>query len=163
MLGGIAFSVYEWLKCALVWHSFLIVEGPIDKMRNIYPFEFRDSLYAFCFRSSCQLASCQLNVHAARWISSTRRPMKKFEYPENGTGPVATFTAIDPEGESIVWSLAVGADMEDFEIDNGVLRFKSSPDFESSWHLSATRQYICSHGSGIRRRDGQQTGLLRRK
>ena len=26
-------------------------------------------------------------------------------YPENGTDPVATFTAVDPEGESIVWSL----------------------------------------------------------
>ena len=27
------------------------------------------------------------------------------EYAENGTRPVATFTAVDPEGESIVWSL----------------------------------------------------------
>ena len=44
---------------------------------------------------------------------------------------MATFTAIDPEGESIVWSLAVGDGMEDFEIDNGVLRFVSSPDFEN--------------------------------
>ena len=52
-------------------------------------------------------------------------------YPENGTGPVATFTAVDPEGESIVWSLADGDDMEDFSIENGVLRFMSSPDFEA--------------------------------
>ena len=51
------------------------------------------------------------------------------KYPENGTGQVATFTAVDPEGESILWSLA-GADMEDFSIENGVLRFKSPPDFE---------------------------------
>ena len=58
--------------------------------------------------------------------------MKPIQYPENGTGPVATFTAIDPEGESIVWSLAVGDDnAEDFEIDNGVLRFKNSPDYEN--------------------------------
>ena len=28
------------------------------------------------------------------------------KYPENGTGQVATFTAVDPEGKSIVWSLA---------------------------------------------------------
>ena len=54
-----------------------------------------------------------------------------IEYPENGTDAVATFTAVDPEGESIVWSLAAGGDMEDFKIDNGVLRFKSSPDFEA--------------------------------
>ena len=52
------------------------------------------------------------------------------EYAENGTGAVATFTAVDPEGESIVWSLADVGDMEDFTIENGVLRFMSSPDFE---------------------------------
>ena len=40
-------------------------------------------------------------------------------YAENGTGAVATFTAVDPEGESIVWSLAIGADMDDFSIENG--------------------------------------------
>ncbi len=54
-----------------------------------------------------------------------------IKYTENGAGPVATFTAVDPEGESIVWSLAAGGDMEDFSIDDGVLTFKSSPDFES--------------------------------
>ena len=52
-------------------------------------------------------------------------------YAENGTGAVATFTAVDPEGESIIWSLAVSTDMDDFDIENGVLRFKSSPDYES--------------------------------
>ena len=51
------------------------------------------------------------------------------EYAENGTGDVARFTAEDPEGESIVWSLA-GNDMDEFTIVNGVLRFESSPDFE---------------------------------
>ena len=53
-----------------------------------------------------------------------------ISYPENGTGAVATLTAVDPEGESIVWSLA-GEDMDDFSIKTGVLRFKSSPDFET--------------------------------
>ena len=52
------------------------------------------------------------------------------EYAENGTRPLVTFTAVDPEGESIVWSLAAGGDMEEFSIENGVLRFKSPPDFE---------------------------------
>ena len=51
-------------------------------------------------------------------------------YAENGTGAVATFTAVDPEGESIVWSLA-DDDMEVFSIENGVLRFMSPPDFET--------------------------------
>ena len=48
------------------------------------------------------------------------------KYPENGTGQVATFTAVDPEGKSIVWSLT-GDDMDAFDIENGVLRFESSP------------------------------------
>ena len=56
--------------------------------------------------------------------------VEAIEYAENDTVPVATFTAVDPEGESIFWSLAPGDDMEDFSIENGVLRFKSSPDFE---------------------------------
>ena len=52
------------------------------------------------------------------------------EYDENGTGPVATFTAIDPEGAGIDWSVE-GTDAADFSIDaNGVLTFKNPPDFE---------------------------------
>ena len=53
-----------------------------------------------------------------------------IEYPENGTGAVATLTAVDPEGESIVWSLADGDDSAVFDIEDGLLTFKSSPDFE---------------------------------
>ena len=55
-----------------------------------------------------------------------------ISYPENDTGAVATFTAVDPEGKSIIWSLATGDGMEDFSItENGVLTFKSSPNFEA--------------------------------
>ena len=50
-------------------------------------------------------------------------------YAENGTGAVATYTAEDPEGASIRWSLD-GTDASDFMIENGVLRFKKSPDYE---------------------------------
>ena len=53
-----------------------------------------------------------------------------IEYPEKGTRPVATFTAEDPEGASIQWSLG-GVDAGDFTIENGVLRFRASPDFEN--------------------------------
>ena len=52
-----------------------------------------------------------------------------FCYPENDTAPVATFTAVDPEGKAIVWSLA-GDDAGDFSIVNGVLSFEEPPDFE---------------------------------
>ena len=53
------------------------------------------------------------------------------EYAEDGTAAVATFRATDPEGKSIVWSLA-GSDSDEFTIENGVLRFKSSPDYEDA-------------------------------
>ena len=53
------------------------------------------------------------------------------DYAENGTGPVATYTADDPEGASIRWSLD-GDDAGDFMIENGVLSFKKSPNFEMS-------------------------------
>ena len=54
-----------------------------------------------------------------------------FEYPENGTDAVAPFTAVDPEGKTIVWSLA-GVDADVFSIADGVLTFKSPPDFETA-------------------------------
>ena len=53
------------------------------------------------------------------------------EYAENGTGAVATFTAVDPEGESITWTVT-GTDNDAFSIENGVLRFRSPPDFEGA-------------------------------
>ena len=50
-------------------------------------------------------------------------------YAENGTGRVATYTAEDPEGTAITWSL-LGTDAGDFDIDEGVLTFKQSPNYE---------------------------------
>ena len=52
-------------------------------------------------------------------------------YPENGMGPVATYTAVDPEMTAVKWSLN-GDDAGDFSIDGGVLTFKKSPDYEAA-------------------------------
>ena len=46
-----------------------------------------------------------------------------IEYPEKGTGAVATFTAIDPEMKDVYWNLS-GADEDAFEIDGGVLTLR---------------------------------------
>ena len=71
-----------------------------------------------------------------------------IEYPENGKGPVATFTAEDPEGITpIIWDVladdanfsgiddvdtADAADAEDFDIDeDGTLEFSDPPDYEN--------------------------------
>ena len=52
-----------------------------------------------------------------------------FYYDENGTAPVTSYRARDPEGKPIFWTLG-GPDASSFKIENGVLRFKSPPDFE---------------------------------
>ena len=52
------------------------------------------------------------------------------DYDEEGMDPVATISAMDPEGEMIIWSLG-GDDAEDFDITGGVLSFKSSPSYET--------------------------------
>ena len=52
-------------------------------------------------------------------------------YPENETRPVADYSAADPEGVTpIVWSLS-GTDANYFNIEGGVLNFKSAPDYEN--------------------------------
>ena len=55
----------------------------------------------------------------------------EVEYAENGKGAVATYSATDPDGSAIVsWTLD-GADAGDFKIEDGVLSFKSGPDYET--------------------------------
>ena len=65
-------------------------------------------------------------------------------YPENGTGNVATYTATDPEGDpNITWSLA-GPDRGDFDITGGGLTFKEVPDYESPADSGGNNQYEVS-------------------
>ena len=58
------------------------------------------------------------------------------EYAENGMGPVATYTAVDPEGSAVKWSLLVEVDLVDdagdFSISGGELSFKKSPNYEDA-------------------------------
>ena len=52
-----------------------------------------------------------------------------FDYAENGTGPVTTYRATDPENNPIFWTLG-GPDAADFTIALGVLDFETPPNFE---------------------------------
>ena len=55
-----------------------------------------------------------------------------IEYRETGKGPVATFTAEDPEGTAITWTLE-GDDEADFKISlAGVLTFAETPNYEAA-------------------------------
>ena len=130
-------------------HALLSVEGLIDKMTNVYPLNPRFILpFVFVLALSLLFLLPGGSLHA-------QQSEEFFTYAENGTGPVATFTASDPEGATpIVWSLAAAAvaidvdgdpqttadiiaatatvDEGDFKIDqNGVLSFKNSPNFEA--------------------------------
>ena len=132
-------------------HALLSVEGLIDKMTNIYPLNPRFML-PFVF-----VLALSLLFLLPSGLAQAQQSEEFFTYAENGTGPVATFTASDPEGATpIVWSLAAAnaaidvngdndtADPEDiaatatvdegdFKIDqNGVLSFKNSPNFEAT-------------------------------
>ena len=92
-----------------------------------------------------------------------------FDYPENGTGYVATFTASDPEGAMpVVWSLTTTAvgdvvvdedieDEADFKIDqNGVLSFRTSPNYEAPADDDADNEYRVT----VQASDGDQTGYF---
>ena len=59
------------------------------------------------------------------------------DYQEDGSSPVATYTATDPEGQNIRWGLS-GTNADAFNIPGGVLSFKSSPDFEETQTYSVT-------------------------
>ena len=50
-------------------------------------------------------------------------------WAENGTGPVATYRAADPEGDAVTWSLS-GADRDTLTLSGGRLSFKTAPDYE---------------------------------
>ena len=67
-------------------------------------------------------------AHSVAYAQNVDSPI---EYPENGDMAVATYSATDPDGSEIVsWSLT-GADAGDFKIEDGVLNFKKSPDYET--------------------------------
>ena len=59
-------------------------------------------------------------------------------YDENGSADAATYTVTDPDaGDTHEWTLE-GADNAAFSIDNGVLSFKTPPDFETKSAYSVT-------------------------
>ncbi len=60
---------------------------------------------------------------------------------ENGTVPVATYTATDPEGDEVTWDI-VGTDVSRFSIkETGELSFNSPPDFENPRDANSDNVY----------------------
>ena len=89
---------------------------------------------------------------------------KTIEYAENGTDPVATYTAVDPEQTAIVsWTLA-GTDAGVFDIAGGVLTFKKAPNYEMPGDIVGTDDATAAaddniyEGNGPGDRRDQQVG-----
>ena len=77
-----------------------------------------------------------------------------IDYPEHGSGAVVAFTAVDPEGEDVTWTLATGGDVALFNISEGRLTFIEPPDYEDPADTGTNNVYevtIRGHGhqSGI--------------
>ena len=64
-----------------------------------------------------------------------------LRYRENGTTSVATFSADDPDDDDLSWHVD-GLDSKAFKVsDRGVLRFKTSPDFENPVDRDGDNRY----------------------
>ena len=73
-------------------------------------------------------------------------------YAENGADAVASYTASDPEGETIIWPLS-GADSEDFTISAvGALSFNPSPQLRRT-NRRRHRQHLPGDSGGHGRDD----------
>ena len=87
-------------------------------------------------------------VAAAARVSprSNQRPRldvddDSLRYRENGTKSVATFSADDPDDDDLSWHVD-GLDSKAFKIsDDGVLSFKTSPDFENPADRDGDNRY----------------------
>ena len=67
---------------------------------------------------------------------------QEFGYAENGTDPVGTYTAADPEGATIVWGVS-GEDSDNLSISSsGELSFVGSPDFEAPEDSNGDNGYL---------------------
>ena len=78
-----------------------------------------------------------------------------INYGENGTEPVHTYAANDPESNSITWSVT-GADSSAFSIGGGALTFVASPDFEAPTDTDSNNTYLVT----VKAFDGTNTSSL---
>ncbi len=76
-------------------------------------------------------------------------------FAENDSGPIATYTATDPDDNPVTWSL-LGADVEDFSISEGVLTFKSPPNYENPADADTDNVYPVT----VKASDGTNTVTL---
>ena len=78
------------------------------------------------------------------------------DYAENATAIVAVYSATDPDGDGVTWSIA-GTDAARFSIsENGELAFKSPPDYEAPNDANTDNVYEVT----VRASDGNLASTL---
>ena len=70
----------------------------------------------------------------------TGSPTSVVPYDENNTAQVARYTATDPEGRTVIWTVT-GTDADDFTISNGVLNFSPAPNYEARADADGDNNY----------------------
>ena len=65
----------------------------------------------------------------------------RVSHPENSTVDIAEYTATDPEGVTIIWSVT-GTDGARFSVANGVVTFEVAPDFEAPTDSDGNNVYL---------------------
>ena len=78
-----------------------------------------------------------------------------FNYAEQSTGSVAAYTASDPEGDELTWSLS-GDDSDAFSIAAGVLNFANKPNYEEPSDSGTDNIYVIT----VQASDGTYTASL---
>ena len=130
----------------LTFRSIPDYERPADSNRdNVYSFAVQASDGRYY--DSHDVIVTVTPVNEAPTITTPSRTT--FSYRENGTSAIYTFRATDPEGGTITWTPG-GADGSDFIIEEGTLKFASSPDYESPAGANGN-EYLVT----VQARDGQ--------
>ena len=84
---------------------------------------------------------------------------RSIQYPEHGTEPVGTYTAVDPEGTEISSWTIEDTDAEHFQIsEDGVLTFVNPPDYEKPVDFRLNNTYeirLIATDSGVPRASGR--------
>ena len=127
-------------------------EDPDDSNRNNL-YEVRVQASDGTFTGTRGVEVIVTNVNDAPTVTGRT----STNYPENGDAPVTTYSASDPDdAPRFIWSLS-GADAEDFAIsEEGVLTFRSNPDYEIPRDTGRDRTYDLT----INVSDGFLTGSL---
>ena len=163
--GGVTFARAQSLSVTLagsatVGEDFVLTDASGDELSSPY----RLTLGAGAASTSLRIAAAVdavdddgetvvlLVLHEGRFVGTETvtvtdvngRPMveggRRFWFAENGAAVVAVFTATDPEGDPVAWSLG-GADAASFDVAGGTLRFLAPPDFEMPADVGADNVY----------------------